>query len=176
MKPTRQKGEAPDLSAIHNRIFFRLFQAGNTLQRQAANQLGISSVQWAVMGALVRPRVANGMTVTELADYLVVSRQNLDGVLTRLERDRHVRRIPDDIDKRTRRVQLTEEGWRFWRELEERIADFYSQATLGFSFDDQITLAHFMTRLLNELRSVDLDGEKGSVRKSPSRKSGRASR
>lgn len=76
-----------DLSAVNNRIFFRLFQLGNTLQRQAVKELGISTVQWAVLGALSRNKAEDGMSFAELSDYLLVSRQNLDGVLKRLERD-----------------------------------------------------------------------------------------
>src|SRR6266481_2493540 len=41
---------------LNNRIFFRLFQVGNTLQRQAVKELGVTTVQWAVLGALSDPR------------------------------------------------------------------------------------------------------------------------
>src|ERR1700733_1131054 len=95
-----KKKSSTDLGAVNNRIFFRLFQLGNTLQRQAVKELGISTVQWAVLGALSRNQAEDGMSFAELADYLVVSRQNLDGVLKRLERDRHVLRVTDMTDKR----------------------------------------------------------------------------
>lgn len=148
----------PDASmaAVHNRLFFRLFQAGNTLQRQAANQLGISTVQWAVLGALARPRASAGMTVTELAEYLVLSRQNLDGVLTRLERERHVVRVPDAEDKRARRVRMTENGWAFWNELQQQIFEFYRQATLGLSFDDRVACVHFLNKIQANLRTIKM--------------------
>src|SRR5467141_4248327 len=38
---------------LNNRIFFRLFQVGNTLQRQAVKELGVTTVQWAVLVALL---------------------------------------------------------------------------------------------------------------------------
>ena len=49
---------SPDRVADHlnNRIFFRLFQVANTLQRQAVKELGVTTVQWAVLGALSDPR------------------------------------------------------------------------------------------------------------------------
>ena len=103
-----------DLSAVNNRIFFRLFQLGNTLQRQAVKELGISTVQWAVLGALSRAQAEDGMSFAELSDYLVVSRQNLDGVLKRLERDSHVVRIADASDRRARLIKLTPQGRRLW--------------------------------------------------------------
>jgi hypothetical protein len=36
-----------DSGYVKNRLFFRLFQLGSTLQRQAVKELGISTVQWA---------------------------------------------------------------------------------------------------------------------------------
>ena len=110
---------SPDRVADHlnNRIFFRLFQVGNTLQRQAVKELGVTTVQWAVLGALSDPRPTYGMAVGTLADFLVVSRQNLDGVLKRLERDGLVERVADKEDKRARVVKLTPEGFVFWNGL-----------------------------------------------------------
>jgi DNA-binding MarR family transcriptional regulator len=64
----------------------------NTLRRQAVKELGVTTVQWAVLGALSDPRPTYGIAVGTLADFLVVSRQNLDGVLKRLERDGLVER------------------------------------------------------------------------------------
>jgi len=94
---------------LNNRIFFRLFQVGNTLQRQAVKELGVTTVQWAVLGALSDPRpksgIKSGISLSTLADFLVVSRQNLDGVLKRLERDGLVERVMDDGDKRGPRRQ-----------------------------------------------------------------------
>ena len=102
------------VSAIHNRLFFRLFQVGNTLARQTTKEVGLTTVQWSVLGALSRPQVSGGMAFSELADYLVVSRQNLDGVLKRLEREGHVKRVVDLQDRRAKRVQLTPAGRAFW--------------------------------------------------------------
>src|SRR5690625_1130501 len=90
------------ISDVHNRLFFRLFQAANSLQRQAIKELGITTVQWAVLGALTRPQAEQGMTFGELADYILVSRQNLDGIIKRLEREGYVKRIPHNTDKRVR--------------------------------------------------------------------------
>src|SRR5574337_2129940 len=91
LEPTYEQS----VSAVHNRLFFRLFQTGNTLDRQANKEVGISPVHWAVLGALSRPQVATGMSFSDLVEYLVVSRQSLDGVLKRLERERDVIRVVD---------------------------------------------------------------------------------
>jgi len=149
----------PDRVADHlnNRIFFRLFQVANTLQKQAVKELGVTTVQWAVLGALSDPRPTYGMSVGTLADFLVVSRQNLDGVLKRLERDGLVERVTDPEDKRARVVKLTPEGFAFWKELRERIFQFYDQAVSGFKFDDRVALAHYLNSLQGLLTKVSLE-------------------
>jgi len=156
MKSAVKKKPDVDLGAVNNRIFFRLFQLGNTLQRQAVKELGISTVQWAVLGALSRAQAKDGMLFTELSDYLVVSRQNLDGVLKRLERDSHVLRVADAADKRARLVKLTPQGRRFWMSLQPKIYEFYRQAMVQFRFDDSIAFVHYLNRLQSDLLRVKL--------------------
>lgn len=156
MKDGIKKKSDLDFGTINNRIFFRLFQLGNTLQRQAVKELGISTVQWAVLGALSRAQVDGGMSFAELSDYLVVSRQNLDGVLKRLERDAHVLRVTNLVDKRARLVKLTPRGRRFWLSLQPKIYEFYRQAMLQFRFDDTIAFSHYLNKLQSDLLKVKL--------------------
>ncbi|WP_281978741.1 MarR family winged helix-turn-helix transcriptional regulator [Pseudorhizobium flavum] len=141
---------------LNNRMFFRLFQLGNELQRQAVQQLGITTVQWAVLGALSQEKFAAGIPFGLLGDYLVVTRQNLDGVIKRLERDGLVRRVTGNGDKRARLVQLTPRGGIYWKETMERIHQFYDQATAHFSFDDRVALVHYLNALQKDLATVEL--------------------
>lgn len=134
----------------------RLFRHGNTLQRQAVKELGISTVQWAVLGALSRVRAQEGMSFAELSDDLVVSCQNLDGVLKRLERDCHVVWIADANDRRARLIKLTPQGHRLWMSLQPKIYEFYRQAMLKFRFDDSVAFAHYLNGLQADLQEVKL--------------------
>ncbi|WOP15376.1 MarR family transcriptional regulator [Ottowia sp. SB7-C50] len=156
MSRSSQDAYDVSVSAIHNRLFFRLFQVGNTLARQVVKEVGVTTVQWSVLGALSRPQASGGMAFSELADYLVVSRQNLDGVLKRLERDGHVTRVADTQDRRAKRVQLTPEGRAFWDSLQPRIYEFYRQAADGMRFDDKVALVHFLNRLNEGMAKADL--------------------
>lgn len=144
------------VSSVHNRLFFRLFQAGNTLDRQTIKHLGITTVQWSVLGALSRPQVADGMSFSDLAEYLVVSRQSLDGVLKRLERDDHVVRVADTVDRRAKKVVLTPQGRAFWSSLQPKIYEFYRQALTSFRFDDKVSLVHFLNQINAGMAGVDL--------------------
>lgn len=146
-------------NSMANRLFFRLFQTGNTLQRQVQNEMGISTVQWAVLGALSREGYEEGISFNMLTEYLVVSRQSLDGVLKRMERDQHVLRIPHPDDGRARLVVMTEQGRAFWAQLQQRIYDFYSQGLKSFGFDDIVSILHYLNKLQENLAEVDLEQE-----------------
>ena len=156
MPPPPDLAYEQSVSAIHNRLFFRLFQVSNTLERQSVKALGISAVQWSVLGALSRPQVQGGMAFSELADYLGVSRQNLDGVLKRLEREAHVQRVADTTDRRAKKVLLTETGSAYWASLQPRIYEFYRQAVGDFRFDDKVALVHWLNQLNAGLSGMTL--------------------
>ncbi|MFZ6049381.1 MarR family winged helix-turn-helix transcriptional regulator [Pseudomonas sp. CR3202] len=141
---------------IPNRLFFRLFQTGNVLQRQVQNEMGISTVQWAVLGALSRTGFETGISFNQLTEYLFVSRQSLDGVLKRMERDNHVLRVPHPDDGRARLVRLTEQGRAYWDSLQERIYQFYEQGLKGFSFDDSVNFLHYLSKLQHDMALIDL--------------------
>ncbi|MDF2465693.1 MAG: transcriptional regulator, partial [Ramlibacter sp.] len=53
-------------------------------------QEGLTTQQWAVLGALSREKAQGGMSMGDLARYLMVSRQNLSGLIGRMQRDGHV--------------------------------------------------------------------------------------
>ena len=145
-----------DSRGIPNRLFFRLFQTGNILQRQVQNEMGISTVQWAVLGALSREGYEQGISFNQLTEYLVVSRQSLDGVLKRMERDEHVLRVPHPDDGRARLVRLTPKGRVFWDSLQNRIYEFYRQGLQGLSFDDNVSLLHLLNKLHQDLSRISL--------------------
>ena len=153
---TSEPDRDPSVSDINNRLFFRLFQVGNTLHRQTS-KLGVTGVQWAVLGALSRPQAREGMSFADLAEYLVVSRQSLDGVLKRLEREKHVERVTRSEDRRARQVVLTHEGRQFWEDLQPGIREFYRQALISFRFDDKVSLVHYLNQLQAGLASIEIE-------------------
>ncbi|WP_050415694.1 MarR family transcriptional regulator [Azoarcus sp. CIB] len=143
---------AKDLATmeISNRLFFRFFQATNTLHTkgtQALDEFGVTTQQWSVLGALSRPKVKEGMGVGELSRFLLVSRQNLSGILTRLERDGLIERVTSTEDRRSRKVRLSAKGEELWVKLADPIHAFYDEALKGFSFDDRLQFIHYVSLL-----------------------------
>ncbi|MBJ9985289.1 MarR family transcriptional regulator [Acinetobacter sp. S40] len=157
MNNTQEKMYDPALYSIHNRLFFRLFQVGNSLDRQCFNQLGISPVHWSVLGALSRPHAKTGMSFSDLTEYLGVSRQNLTLILKRLERDGFVERLIDHQDRRAKNVALTALGHKNWENLQEQIFSFYHQAMDGIAFDDAVTLIHLLNKVNEGLNRIKIE-------------------
>ena len=73
---------------VANRLFFRLYQCSNLMHKNGTRHMadfGATTQQWAVLGALARPLVRDkGMSVKDLIEFLLLSRQNLTAVLDRL--------------------------------------------------------------------------------------------
>lgn len=153
-------------SAIANRLFFRLYQCANMLHKtgtRAIEEEGLTTQQWAVLGALSRPQAGGAMKLGELARYLMVSRQNLAGVIGRLERDGRVESSPDPQDGRSRLIRLTPGGRQVWqRKAVPKIQDYYEQALEGFSVNDMVHMVHYLLKILENMQKIDTpdgDGE-----------------
>ena len=157
---------------LANRMFFRLYQCANMLHKtgtRAVEQEGLTTQQWAVLGALSRTGMEQGMGVGELARYLMVSRQNLAGLVSRMERDGHVQSAPDALDRRSRRITMTPSGRQVWQQHAlPKILRYYEQALGDFSTDDMAHTLHYLLKLLGNMQRIDTEGESladtGSVR------------
>ena len=142
-----------------NRIFFKLYQCANMLHKtgsRAVQDEGLTTQQWAVLGALSRPEAAQGMGVGELARYLMVSRQNLSGLITRMARDGHIEMGTDGRDRRSRLVVMTESGRHIWLDLAQpKIKAYYEQALQDFSMGDMAHTLHYFLKLLDNMEKID---------------------
>jgi len=144
---------------LANRLFFRLYQCANMLHKTGSRAIedeGLTTQQWAVLGALSRPRALGGMKLGDLARYLMVSRQNLSGVIGRLERDGRVATTPDPQDRRSRLITMTADGSDVWqRHALPKIHDYYENVLQDFSINDTINAVHYLLKMLNRMQQLD---------------------
>lgn len=144
---------------LANRLFFRLYQCANMLHKtgtRAVEAEGLTTQQWAVLGALSRPQAEGGMSVGDLARYLMVSRQNLSGLISRMERDGHLRSAPDGRDRRSRLVTMTDTGRKVWVEqAQPKIHNYYDQALADFSVGDMTHTLHYLLKMLDNMKRLD---------------------
>lgn len=147
---------------LANRLFFRLYQCANMLHKtgsRAVEAEGLTTQQWAVLGALSRPAAGGGMSIGDLARYLKVSRQNLSGVVSRMERDGHLCSAPDGRDRRSRLVSMTPEGRHVWQVLAQpKIRAYYERALADFSVDDMTHTLHYLLKMLGNMDQLDAPG------------------
>jgi DNA-binding MarR family transcriptional regulator len=149
---------------LANRLFFRMYQCANMLHKtgsRAIEEHGLTTQQWAVLGALSRPQAAGGMKLGDLARYLMVSRQNLAGVVGRLERDGRLESAPDPQDGRSRLVRMTPGGRQVWqKQALPKIHAYYEKALEGFSVNDMVHAVHYLLKMLENMQRIDAaDGD-----------------
>lgn len=144
---------------VANRLFFRLYQCSNLMHKAGTRhveEFGATTQQWAVIGALARPIVLSrgGISVKELIEFLLLSRQNLALVLERLEARGWIERVRSAADGRTRLVRLSDEGQRVWQQMHVKIEAFYAGALGELSDEEQLLLYRLLDRLKSGLETV----------------------
>ena len=144
---------------LANRLFFRLYQCANMLHKtgsRAVEEEGLTTQQWAVLGALSREQTQGGMSIGDLARYLMVSRQNLSGLISRMERDGHVAVAPSGQDRRSRVVTMTESGRHVWHDLAlPKIRGYYDEILADFSVNDVTHTLHYLLKILENMQRLD---------------------
>jgi DNA-binding MarR family transcriptional regulator len=144
---------------LANRLFFRLYQCANMLHKtgtRAVEEEGLTTQQWAVLGALSREKAQGGMSIGDLARYLMVSRQNLSGLIGRMERDGHVAVASSGQDRRSRVVTMTESGRHVWQDLAlPKIRGYYGEILADFSVNDVTHALHYLLKILENMQRLD---------------------
>lgn len=155
----RQRNSTDTKLELANRLFFRLYQCANMLHKtgsRAVEAEGLTTQQWAVLGALSRDKVEGGMSIGDLARYLMVSRQNLAGLISRMERDGHIAVVPDTRDRRSKIVRMTKSGQHVWQVLARpKIRAYYEQILADFSINDTTHALHYLLKILENMKRVD---------------------
>lgn len=146
---------------LANRLFFRLYQCANMLHKtgtRAVEEEGLTTQQWAVLGALSREKAQGGMSIGDLARYLMVSRQNLSGLIGRMERDGHVAVAPSGQDRRSRVVTMTKSGRHVWQVLAQpKIHAYYEEILADFSVNDVTHTLHYLLKILENMQRIDAE-------------------
>jgi len=159
MSMTTDGGISQARIELANRLFFRLYQCANLLHKtgtRAVQEEGLTTQQWAVMGALSRPKARDGMGMGELTRYLMVTRQNLSGVLKRMEAAGHIQVVPGEHDRRSRSITMTKAGQQVWTQRAlPKIHAYYEQALSDFSISDMTHSLHYMMKLLKNMEKLD---------------------
>jgi DNA-binding MarR family transcriptional regulator len=125
---------------------------------RAVEEEGLTTQQWAVLGALSREKSQGGMSIGDLARYLMVSRQNLSGLISRMERDGHVAVAASGLDRRSRVVTMTDSGRHVWQDLAlPKIHRYYEAILADFSVNDVTHTLHYLLKILENMQRLDAE-------------------
>jgi DNA-binding MarR family transcriptional regulator len=122
-------------------VFSRsVFTANGLLLRAGediAKQLNQSTARWHVLGrANHKPR-----TVSAIAQYIGVSRQNVQRIANDLQKEGLIAYEPNPHDKRAQLVTITPRGKAVLRELYDKDADWSAQTTKDLDAEQLLQLS-----------------------------------
>ena len=133
------------------RLWIRLLRAARSiealLRERLKNEFGTTLPRFDVMAALYR--VPDGMLMSDLSRFLLVSNGNVTGIVDRLVTDRLVVRAIRDGDRRTSMVRLTERGVAAFREM----ADAHEQWVNDYLGDVSADEARQLAAMLKHFKS-----------------------
>jgi len=146
-----------DRSILARRALLDTLRVSNLLDRRGgalARREGITSAQWLTLGLLSQVG-DQGMTPTELCRQLCVSKQNMTGMIVRLEKKGLIERRAEPRDRRSFRVAATETGARMVQNLEVDGRNFFERQVDKLEENDLVAMSEGLALVLESLREEE---------------------
>ena len=151
--------QTTDRSILARRALLDTLRVSNLLDRRGgalARREGITSAQWLTLGLLSQVG-DQGMTPTELCRQLCVSKQNMTGMIVRLEKKGLIERRPEPRDRRSFRVAATDSGARMVHNLEVDGREFFVRQVDKLEENDLLAMSEGLALVLESLREEERD-------------------
>ena len=146
---------APPLSKQRLRLWIRILRAARAIEAEVRDRLrvsfGVTLPQFDVMAALERK--PDGMTMTELSRFLMVSNGNVTGIIDRLVADRLVVRQTAD-DRRAIIAKLTSRGLKEFTAMAKAHQGWVDNLLSEFNATEAETLIHHLDGLSGRIRNA----------------------
>lgn len=150
----------PPRSGENGNTIVGIVQLANLVTRRLApviSKYKITPQQWGVLSAIIEADTPP--TMAEISRQLRVSKQNITGMISRLESLGLIRRSPDPDDLRAVRIHLSRRG----QQVGEAVTPLYRRwidTALGeLSGTERKTLAKAVDRLIQSL-ATEVDGRR----------------
>lgn len=125
-----------------------------TVFDQRMKPLGITRSQWWALSNLSRHE-GEGLMQIELARLLDVGKVTVGGLIDRLEESGFVTRVPDKIDRRSKRVLVSRKGKALIEKMRAIATDVNAEIMATISDEEQTLLADVLTRMKRNLIAMD---------------------
>jgi len=151
----RTRAAAPSLSKQRLRLWIRILRAARAIEAEVRERLrvqfDVTLPQFDVMAALERK--PDGMTMTELSRFLMVSNGNVTGIIDRLVKDRLVSREPTAEDRRALIVRLTPRGLKDFTAMAKAHQGWVDTLLSDFDASDTDVLVRHLDGLSSRIRN-----------------------
>ena len=99
-------------------------------------------------------RVADGLTMSELSNWLMVSKGNVTGIAERLSEDGYIRREPTPTDRRSFVVTLTGKGRKTYKEMELEYESLLDKLFNDMTPDDSDMFAGLLAKVKESVEEL----------------------
>lgn len=148
------------------RLWLRLLRSARGIEAELRERLrvayDITLPQFDVLAALARR--ADGVTMTELSRYLMVSNGNVTGIVSRLVADGLVVRRPVPDDRRATVVQLSDKGRTAFAAMAEVHEGWVNELLGDFGKAEAMGMTERLDVLVDKLRQREPQGTGGKAR------------
>jgi DNA-binding MarR family transcriptional regulator len=138
-------------------IFGSLFLAANKLQAVCDKHLGedgMTTKQWFLTVVLSQFK-DNPPTLSEVAEVIGSSRQNVKQLALKLEEKDFLRIEKDEEDARATRLRLTDKSQEYWDKRQDQDEDFIRELFKDFSREEIQILGSSFKKLLDKMEKMD---------------------
>ena len=99
-------------------------------------------------------RVADGLTMSELSRWLMVSKGNVTGIAERLSEDGFIVREPTPTDRRSFVVTMTEKGRKAYKEMELEYEKLLDKLFDDLTLDDSDMFAGMLAKIKESVEEL----------------------
>lgn len=141
---------------------YLLNDAARQAKRDLTNRmisLGLTFPQWLVLKdiSIHEGGDKNELTMAAIARRLNSNRPNIMGMLDRLESMGLVRRTVNPDNRRAHIVALTDNARKVMDQLQDFSRQTSEKALMGFSSQEESAVRDFLTRIISNFSTTDLD-------------------
>jgi DNA-binding MarR family transcriptional regulator len=138
---------------LKTNITLDFLRISNLLSRYGAKMVadvGLNSIQqWVILKAIIEK---GDISIGEIKEETLVTKQNMTGMINRLQQANLVALFTDPADKRRTRVKVTEEGERIYEQLSSSRDEFNSKSYNIYNDQEIVVLSHLLSRLVEHLK------------------------
>ena len=159
----RRKIQKPITNMEENKAYLRkLFAVGRGMENamDLHRKEGYSNTEIRLMNEIVYAASEGERLIsTRLADRLGITRSAVSQIVSKLEKDGMVRRIPDEIDRKIAYVEMTEKAMGAYEEAIEEYADFVGKVAVHMGVAKLNKMLALVEEFHNAVEEACLDCE-----------------